>query len=238
MALPKPIRPEYSTTIPSTGKKIKYQPFSVKEEKILILASESEDLDEISNAISNVLTNCVTAPSDFDPEELSLFDIEYLFLKTRAKSIGETVTVLLTDPDDETYSSRHELNIDSIKVVKNSEHTDLIDLSEEIKIKMRYPGIEFFTRGLDIDSIDSSVSVVAKCVSQIVIGEEVYSHTEMSEEEIIEWLEGLTNEQFTKIMKFFQTMPKLTHTIKHKNKKTGEFFTVTLEGLADFFQFV
>ena len=108
MAIPKPKRPEYSTTIPSTGKKIKYQPFSVKEEKVLVLAAESEDMDEISNAISNVLTSCVTT-SGFDPQELALFDIEFLFLRARAKSIGETISLNITDPNDPTYTVEHEV---------------------------------------------------------------------------------------------------------------------------------
>ena len=113
MALPKPVRPEYGTTIPSTGKRIKYQPFSVKEEKILILASESQDIDEISNAITNVLHNCVTT-ENFDIKDLALFDIEYLFLKTRAKSVGEKLTVNITDPEDPSYTVEHDIDVDSI----------------------------------------------------------------------------------------------------------------------------
>jgi len=122
MSIPKPSRPEYSTTIPSTGKKIKYQPFTVKEEKVLILASESEDLDEISNAISNVLSNCVTTPG-FDPQDLALFDIEFLFLRTRAKSIGEKISVKITDPNDPSYQAEKEINVDSIKVETVEGHT-------------------------------------------------------------------------------------------------------------------
>ena len=234
MALPKVARPEYSTTIPSTGKKIKYQPFSVKEEKVLVLAAESEDMDEISNAISNVLTNCVTT-SGFDPSTLALFDIEFLFLRARAKSIGETINLSITDPNDPTYTVEHEVNIDSIKVKKFEGHTDLIDINDEVKIKMGYPGLSFFSEGLKIDTINESTETVAKCVSSIVIDEEVYTSADMSTEEIVEWLDGLTTEQYSKIMKFFETMPKLTHTIKLKNRNTGENFEVVLEGLADFF---
>ncbi len=119
MALTKHIRPEYSTTLPSTGKRIKYQPFSVKEEKVLILAAESNDPDEIINAITNVLQNCVTTPADFKVEELALFDIEYLFLKTRAKSAGEKIKLKVTDPNDQTFTKEHEINIDKITVEKN-----------------------------------------------------------------------------------------------------------------------
>ena len=235
MALPKPARPEYSTTIPSTGKKIKYQPFSVKEEKVLILAAESGDIDEITNGIVNVLQRCVTSPTDFKVEDLALFDVEYLFLRTRAKSAGETVKVKITDPDDPDYSVDHEINIDNIKVQKQKEHSDTIQITDEIMLKMIYPGVNFFAEGIDVDNMETSIETIAKCVGQIVVGEEVYNKADMTDAEVIDWLEGLTTEQFTRIIKFFQTMPKLSHEIKLKNKNTGNDFAVKLEGLADFF---
>ena len=235
MALPKSIRPEYTTTIPSTGKKVKYQPFSVREEKVLILAAESGEQDEITNAIVNTLERCVTSPSDFKVSELALFDIEYLFLKTRAKSAGEKVTVTVTDPSDASYSVEHEINIDSIKVIKDPDHTNLIDLGEDVTVKMSYPGISFFADGINIDNVNESIKVVSKCVSQIIIGEEVYNKADMTLDEINEWVEGLTTDQFQKIMAFFNTSPKLQHKIKLKNKKTGNDFEIVLEGLQDFF---
>ena len=235
MSLPKPVRPEYSTTIPSSGKKIKYQPFSVREEKVLILAAESGEQDESTNAIINTLERCITSPSDFKVDELALFDIEYLFLKTRSKSAGEKVTVRVTDPNDSTYSVDHEIDIDKIKVVKNPDHTDLIDISENVKIKMKYPDITFFSEGIDIDNIASSIKTISQCVSQIVIEEEVYNSADMTTEEVSDWLEGLTTEQFGKISQFFMTMPKLSHKLTLKNKKSGEDFTVVLGGLQDFF---
>lgn len=234
MALPKPARPEYSTTIPSTGKKVKYQPFTVREEKVLILAAETEDLDEISNAIRNVLTSCITTDG-VDVDSLALFDIEYLFLKARAKSIGEKIELRVTDPSDETYSVDHALNIDSIKVQKDEAHTDLIQINDELSIKMRYPGIEFFAEGLKVDSIADSSATVSKCVSSIVMGEEVYAEADMAEGELEEWLDGLSTSDYTKILEFFRTMPRLTHTIKLKNRNTGNNFQVVLTGLADFF---
>ena len=235
MALPKNIRPEYSATVPSSGKRIKYQPFSVKEEKVLILAAESQDMDEISNAISNVLTRCITSPTDFKVESLALFDIEYLFLKARAKSAGETIKIKVSDPNDLNYEVEHEINIDSIKIEKDKKHNPLIDISDTIKVKMKYPGVDFFAEGLKIDNISESMETVSKCISQIVIEEEVFNRADMSTEEIVEWLEDLTTEQFGKIMEFFQTMPKLKHVIKLKNKKKDTNFEVVLEGLADFF---
>lgn len=234
MPIPKPARPEYSATIPSTGKRIKYQPFSVKEEKVLILAAESKDLDEVSNAIANVLSSCVTTPADFDVNSLALFDIEFLFLKARAKSIGETIQLKVTDPEDG-YETEHELNVDSIKVEKNKAHTDIIDIDDKIKIQMKYPGLDFFAEGLKIDNINDSTETVAKCVKQIIVEEEVYSSADLSQKEILEWLDELTSEQYKKVMTFFETMPKLRHVIKLKNPNTGNTFETVLEGLADFF---
>ena len=235
MALPKNIRPEYSTTIPSSGKRIKYQPFSVREEKVLILAAESQDKDEITNAISNVLNNCVTQPSDFDVNDLALFDIEYLFLKARAKSAGEKITVNVTDPEDETYTVEHEIDIDKIRIVKEDGHTDLIELTEDLQVKMKYPDITFFNDGIDTSNLASTTELIAKCVSQIIIGEDVYTSVDMEWTEIVDWLEGLTTSQFAKISDFFRTMPKLRHSFTKKNPNTGNEFTIRLEGLADFF---
>lgn len=234
MALPKPVRPEYSTTIPSNGKRIKYQPFSVKEEKILILASESQDIDEISNAISNVLTNCITT-SEVKVDDLALFDIEFLFLKTRAKSVGEKLTVKVTDPDDPSYTVDHEIDIDAIKVSKNKDHSDIVVIDDKTQIKMKYPDIQFFAEGINVTSITDRLDVAARCVKQLVIDEEVYNPSDMTLDEIEEWLEGLTSDQFAKIMNFFMSMPRLSHKITLPNPNTGKKFSVTLEGLSDFF---
>ena len=234
MALPKPARPEYSTTIPSTGKKIKYNPFSVREEKILILASESNDMDEIANAVSNVLTNCVTSPG-FKVDELALFDIEYLFLKTRAKSVGEKLEVNVTDPGDSTYTTRHEIDVDKIKVDIPKEHNRTLDLGDEISVVMNYPGLEFFVEGIKMSELTDRVDLAAQCVSQIVMGDEVYAREDMSTPEVIEWMEALSSAQFNKLMEFFMSMPRLRHSFKLKNPNSGEFFSITLEGLQDFF---
>ena len=235
MALPKNIRPEYTTTVPSTGKRVKYQPFSVKEEKILVLAAEGGDTDEITNALTNVLENCVTSPAEFKVSELALFDVEYLFLKARSKSAGEKITLNVTDPEDETFTTEHEINIDKIGVEKTEGHTDLIEVSEDVHIKMRYPDITFFNDGVNIASIEDTTKLIARCVDSIVMGEEVYNSVDMSSGELDEWLDGLTTEQFQKISEFFQTMPKLKHSFTIKNTNTGNDFTITLEGLADFF---
>lgn len=234
MALPRPVRPEYTVTIPSSGKKVKFNPFSVKEEKVLILASESQDTDEIANAITNVLESCVTSPG-FKVSELALFDIELLFLRARAKSVGESLAVRVTDPDDETFSTEHSIAVDKINVTKNKDHKDLIQVAEDTHIKMRYPGIEFFVEGVNLSNISERLDLAAKCVEQIVIGDEVYNKEDMSEGEAQEWLEGLTSTQFTKVLEFFVTMPRLEHSFTLTNTNTKKKFTIRLEGLSDFF---
>ena len=234
MALPRPVRPEYSLTIPSTGKRIKFMPFSVREEKVLILAAESQDEDEIANAIRNTLERCVTTPN-FKVNDLALFDIEYLFLKCRGKSAGETIKVVVQDPQDETFRTDHEIDIDSIKVKKDKNHSDLIDVDETTKVKMRYPDITFFEKGVNTQNVEDMANVLGQCISQIIIGEEVYSSSDMGEEEINEWVDGLTQSQYRKLITFFETMPKLSHSFKIKNTNKDTEFTITLEGLADFF---
>jgi len=233
--LPKPSRPEYSTTIPSSGRKIKYNPFTVREEKILVLAAESNDTDEISNAIVNILSNCITSPSDLNVEELALFDIEYLFLKARSKSAGEKISLIVTDPQDESFQVKHEILIDKIGIKKSENHTNIVDIDDNIKLSMKYPDISFFRDGIDMSNISSSLDVICKCVGTIIDGDEVYNRGDMSDGELIEWLESLTTKQFKGISDFFQTMPKLSHSFTIKNTNTGKDFTMELEGLADFF---
>lgn len=233
--LPKPVRPEYTTTIPSTGKKVKYQPFTVKQEKVLILAAESQDQDEIVNAIVNVLNSCITSPSDLRIEDLALFDIEYLFLKARAKSIGEKIEVSVTDPNDETFETLHSIYVDRIGVEKNEDHTDIINIVEGTSIKMKYPDISFFADGIQLNSITDSIKTICRCIESIVIDDEVYNTGDMSANELEDWIEDLTSDQFKKINNFFETMPKLSHTVTIKNTNTNKDFKVTLEGLADFF---
>ena len=233
--LPKNIRPEYTTTLPSTGRKITYQPFSVREEKVLVLAAESNDPDQISTAIIRVLGNCVTSPADFKVDDITLFDIEYLFLKCRAKSAGEKIKLMVTDPSDETYTVPHEINIDKIKVIKTEGHTNLIDITDDTKVQMSYPDIDFFTEGVQLDTISASIKSIARCVKSIIIGEEVYNSADMSTQEVEDWVEGLTTSQLAKVVEFFNSMPKLSHEFTLKNKNTGKDFTIKLEGLADFF---
>ena len=235
MGLPKALRPEYSTTIPSTGKKIKYNPFSVREEKVLVLASESNDPEEITNAIVNVLQNCITSPSDIKVEELAIFDIEFLFLKARSKSVGEYINIQVTDPNDETFTTDHSINIDRIGIDRTPDHSSVIFLSDDIQVKMKYPGIEFFAEGINLTSITNSLDTISRCIESVISGDEVFHCIDTTKKELIEWLESLTSEQFRRITNFFVTMPKLRHSFTITNDNTGNDFKITLEGLSDFF---
>ena len=232
MALPKIDNPTYTLELPSTAEVIKYRPFLVKEQKVLMLAQQSDKAVDRNNAIVQIIESCTFGKvTDKNP----LFDIEYVFLKLRSKSAGEKIKLNVSDPDDETFSVEHEINIDKIGVEKNKDHTDMIELSENITIKMRYPDITFFNEGVNTGTITETTGLIAKCVSQLVIEEEVYNREDMAAGELEDWLDELTTEQFSKISKFFETMPKLKHSFTLKNTKTGNDFTITLEGLADFF---
>jgi hypothetical protein len=234
MSLPRPVRPEYTITVPSTGKKIKYQPFTVKEEKALVLAGESKDNDEIVNAVRNVLNICITTP-EVNIDDLAIFDIEYLFLQTRMKSAGEKITVSVTDPSDETYSVDVEIELDKIQVQKNPDHKDTIQIDKETSVKLKYPNIDSFVDGITIDNFDSATKNIKQCISQIIVGDEVYNKSDMTDAEIQEWVDGLTRSQFKKVVDFFVTMPKMKHEITLTNPNTKKEFTITLEGLSDFF---
>ena len=235
MALPKPSRPTYNATIPSSGRKIKYQPFTVKEEKVLVLAAEGKVNDEIANAVAQCLSNCIVSPTDVDISKLALFDIEYLFLKCRAKSIGEKIELVISDPNDSTFTKDIEINVDKIGVDKNPEHQEIVKIDDEMQLKLSYPGLDFFSEGIPLNNISQIGDVIARCFDCLIVGEEVYHRDDLTDEEIKEWVDGLNTSQFNNVTKFFLTMPKLSHKVTTKNTNTGKNFTIRLEGLADFF---
>jgi len=226
-------------TLPSTGKKIKYRPFLVREEKILIMAMESEDMTDITNAIVQILSDCIIS-KDVKVESLATFDIEYLFLNVRSKSVGETVDVNITCPDDGETQVEMSIDIDSIKVQKNRGHKNIIKLDDELSLKLKYPSLEQFvennfetTEGAS--EIGQSLSMITSCVEMIYNSEESWEASEYSKKEMDEFIEQLNTKQFKQIEKFFTTMPKLSHTIAVKNPKTGVESEIVLEGLASFF---
>ena len=238
MPLPKISAPTYELVLPSTGKTIKYRPFLVKEEKILILALESQDTKEITNAIKQVLKDCILTKA-IKVEELPTFDIEYLFLNIRGKSVGEEIEVNIICPDDEETNTLVKIDLDSIKVQKNEDHTNQIKIDSTIMMEMKYPSLEQFIKtNFDFkndNTMDQSFDLISSCIDKIYTEEEVWIAADVTKKELIDFLEQLNSSQFKQIEKFFETMPRLSHKIKVTNPKTEVESEVILEGLASFF---
>jgi hypothetical protein len=237
MPLPKIATPTYELELPSTKQKIKFRPFLVKEEKLLVLALESEDTKQITTAIKTVIKNCISTRG-IKVEELPTFDIEYLFLNIRGKSVGEEVEVGIIAPDDGETSITVKIDLEDIKVVENEEHNKQIKLDDNLMMEMKYPSLDQFIRNnfdFDDKSIDRSFELIATCVDKIYNEEEVWSTDDVSKKEVVEFLEQMSSNQFKDIEKFFETMPKLSHTVEVKNPVTKVTSTVVLEGLSSFF---
>ena len=240
MPLPKINTPTHELVLPSNGKKIKYRPFLVREEKILVMAMESEDMKQITTAIVDILNNCILTRG-VKVEKLSTFDIEYLFLNVRSKSVGETVEVNVTCPDDGETQVQMEIDIDSIKVQKDKSHKSTVKLDDNLSMKLKYPSLNEFI-GNNFDASDTtrsevtqSLDMIISCIDMIYNEEESWSSTDSTKKELSEFIEQLNTKQFKEIEKFFATMPKLSHTIKVKNPNTKVESEVVLEGLASFF---
>jgi len=237
MPLPKISTPTYELVIPSTGKNIKYRPFLVKEEKVLIVAMESEDTRSIANAVKDVIKNCIITRG-VKVEELSTFDIEYLFLNIRGKSVGEEVEVLVTCPDDGVTKVPLTIALDEIQVQFDEEHSRDIKLDDALTLRMRYPSMEEFIKNnfavSDI-SVDDTFDMITSCIEQVYNEEESWSAKDCSKKELKEFVEQLSSKQFKEIENFFGTMPKLSHKISVLNPNTDVESEVVLEGLASFF---
>jgi len=238
MPLPKIHTAEYELKLPSNGKTIKYRPFLVKEEKILILALETEDQKQITNAVKQVLKNCVITKG-IKVETLPSFDIEYLFLNIRGKSVGETIDLLVTCGDDGETEVAVGVAIDDIQVTTNKDHTPDVQLDDDYSVRMKYPSMsQFIETNFNQegeDAVDQSFEIIASCIDSVYNAEDVFAASECTKKELKEWVESLTSAQFQKIEGFFETMPKLTHTLEVTNPKTKKKNTIVLEGLTDFF---
>ena len=231
MALPEIATPTYTLTIPSTKKKVKYRPFLVKEQKILILAMENEDQEQILDAITNTIKSCLITKVDMTT--LALFDIEYLFLQIRARSISEEIEMRVTCADDGETTVDVKFMVDDVKVNYPKGHTNIIELSDNLTIEMQYPDLDYFAKINFMDEKVDEYELVAKCIKRVYVGEDDFTSDSLDESK--EWVEGLTNNQFEKIQSFFETMPTLRHVLKVKNPKTKVTNEVVLEGLSDFF---
>jgi len=238
MPLPKIATPTYELELPSSGETIKYRPFLVKEEKLLVIALESEDNKQITTAIKAVLKSCILTKG-IKVDTLPTFDIEYLFLNIRGKSVGEELEVNVYCPDDNETQVPVTINLDDIQVQKNEDHTNKIKIDESVMMEMRYPSLEqFIKNNFDFDdknAMDQSFDLIAACIGKIYTEEEVWSTADCSKKEVKEFLESMNSNQFKDIEKFFETMPKLSHKITITNPNTKVESEVVLEGLASFF---
>ena len=238
MPLPKINTPTYELEIPSTGKKIKYRPFLVREEKILVMALETEDMGQISNAIVEILSACINTRG-VKVQELAMFDIEYLFLNVRAKSVGEKIDVTVTCPDDGETQVQTEIDIDTIRVQKDKEHTNIIKLDDTLSMKLKYPSMDqFVENNFEIEGdggVDQSLEMISSCIEMIYNEDECWSAKDSTKKEMMEFVEQMNTKQFQEIEKFFATMPKLSHTVVVKNPNTKKDNEVVIEGLASFF---
>ncbi len=237
MPLPKINAPTYELVIPSSSKKIKYRPFLVKEEKLLVIAMESEDIKDIARAVKQVLTNCIITRG-IKIDKLSTFDIEYLFLNVRGKSVGETVDIQVTCPDDGTTTVPVTVDLDAIQVQFHDDHTKDIKLDDKLTMRMKYPSLDQFIKenfAIDNMGFEQSIDMIAGCVDMVFSDEENWTGADFTKKEMVTFLEGLGSKQFKALEKFFTTMPKLTHTLTVTNPNTEVENTIKLEGLAAFF---
>ena len=238
MPLPTISTPTYELTLPSSNRKVKFRPFLVKEEKILILAMESQDTKQIANAVKNVITHCILTKG-IKVEKLSTFDIEYLFLNIRGKSVGEDIEVMVTCPDDGKTQVPALINIDTIKVQKSDDHEKDIKLDDQYTLRMRYPSLNEFIKNNFATAtemnVDDTFDLIASCIDQVYSEEESWASADCTKKELSNFLEQLDSKQFKAIEKFFETMPKLSHTVKVTNPNTKKECEIVLEGLQNFF---
>ena len=231
MPLPEIVTPTYTLTVPSTKKKIKYRPFLVKEQKILIVALENNDQEQTLDAITTVLRSCIQTRIVFD--DLSLFDIEFIFLQIRARSISEEIELKVTCADDGETEVNVSFLVDDVKVHFPKGHKKVIKLTDDITVEMKYPDLDYFAAVNFAKKQVDPYDLVAKCIKRVYVGED--DSGSFTLEEARDWVEKLTSEQFDKIQNFFNTMPTLRHELKVKNPKTKVENPVVIEGLADFF---
>lgn len=233
MALPTLETAIYELELPSTGEKLKYRPFLVKEQKILMIAQESEDNKVVEKAFSDIISACVK--EDVDAYKMPLFDIEYIFLKLRGKSMGESVDLKVLCPDDQKTEVEVSINLDEIEVQAHDDHEPEIQLTDEIKIVMKYPTLKEMTKFDNKGYIKSVFTVIRDCIAEVHDGDTIHMMVDITAKEMDAFIESMTTEHFEKVNKFFETMPKLQHEIEVTNPKTKKKGTVLIEGLESFF---
>lgn len=232
MALPQLSTSKYELTLPSTGETVEYRPFLVKEEKILLTAQGTGETKDVLRAVEQIIDNCTF--NKLKVKSLPMFDLEYVFIKLRSKSIGALVEVNVTCPDDNVTTTSVEINLEDIQCVKEVGHTNNIRLTETIGIIFDYPRIDSVQFNSN-DGGEEAFNIMKSCVRQIYDAENVYEHTDMDEKELNDFLENMTHDQFEKVQEFFNTMPKVKLAVKVKNPKTNVEGEVVLEGMNSFF---
>ena len=234
MALPKLDTPTYELEQPSTGEKIKYRPFLVKEQKTLMMAQESGDDAQVRDALASLITGCTF--DSVDPYKVPIFDVEYLFLRIRGKSVGEKIDLNLLCPDDNKTRVDKTINLEDIGVNMKVGHTNEVDITDNIKMIMRYPTLNDMT-DMSPDTADSEdvFKMIKRCVHEIRDGETIYNRVDMSEKELEEFIDSLTGSQFEGLSDFFNTMPKVQHSVEVTNPKTKKKGEVVIEGIQSFF---
>jgi len=233
MSLPQLNTATYELELPSTGKTIKYRPFLVKEQKILMLAQESEDEKQIERAFADIISSCTFGK--LSPYEMPLFDIEYIFLKLRGKSVGDKITLNVLCPDDEETRVDVDINLEDVGVITNDDHTNEVELTKDIKIVMKYPTLSDMTGFSGEGEVLSVFEMIKNCIQEIHSGEEIYNSVDVSSKELDEFIGNMSTQNFEEVSKFFETMPKLQHVIKVKNPKTKKTGEVTIGGIQNFF---
>ena len=234
MALPKLDTPTYELEQPSTGEKIKYRPFLVKEQKTLMLAQESEDEKQIRDALAGLISGCTFEA--VDPYKIPIFDVEYLFLRIRGKSVGEKVELSLLCPDDNETRVNKTINLEDIGVTMKVGHTNEIGITENVKVIMKYPTLnDVVDMGQDMSSSEDMFKMIKRCVWEVHDKDTIYNKVDISDSELEDFVDSLTGEQFEGITNFFDTMPKVQHSIEVTNPKTKKKGEILVEGIQSFF---
>ena len=233
MALPKLNTVTYDLTLPSTGKKLEYRPFLVKEQKTLMIAQESGDDKQIEKAFAQIINDCVI--DDVDPYELPMFDVEYIFLRIRGKSVGEKVRLSLLCPDDEKTKVDVEVNLEEVDVQMQKEHTNTIELSNDVSMIMKYPCLKDMTGFDEEGEIKSLFEMIRRCVHEVRQGDTIYNRVDISDKELDDFIDSMSSDNFEDVTNFFSTMPKLIHVVEVKNPKTKKKNEIPIEGLQSFF---
>ena len=234
MALPQLNTSTYELELPSTGETVKYRPFLVKEQKLLMIAQESEEENQIEQAFANIITSCTFG--EIDPYKIPLFDVEYIFLRIRGKSVGDNVELNVLCPDDNETTVPIKIELDKVEVLMKEEHTNKVDLTDDISVIMKYPTLNSMAGFNSQGEVISIFDMVKNCIDEIHSGEEIYNSVDVTDKELDEFIESMSTQNFEDVGNFFDTMPKLQHVINVKNPKTKKKGEIVLEGMQSFFE--